>query len=302
MDIYRRVIEEHRVDGHRLGRNVGHDPRSLAYPYRNPVTLTSARHSCNIATLDQGDLGSCTGNATITALASSPLFDTLSKAQQISLNEAEAIRIYSLATGLDSYPGVYPPEDTGSDGLDAAKAAQQLGFINGYTHALSLNDALSALVAGPVIVGVDWWSNFDLPKTNGEMPYGGTVRGGHELCLDQIDVENQRVWAHNSWGDSWGQDGRAWFSFTTLGKLLSSDGDCTVFVPLTAPVPTPIPTPPTPAPVPTPTIVGIPLDDPGLLAMVAAGDKWEHSIVSKITQAGRFKASFDALKGRYGLK
>ena len=279
-----RSIPEQVVPDKRLGRHVRHDPRSLSYPYRSAAPLVSTRHACHIPTLDQGDLGSCTGNATVHALASGPLWSTLSPTQQASLNEAEAVALYSLATTLDSSPGSYPPTDTGSDGLDVAKAAQQSGFINGYTHALSLNDALSALVAGPVIIGIDWMSTFDDPLPSGEMPFGGSVRGGHEVCLDQIDVENSRVWIHNSWGDGWGQSGRAWFSFDTLGRLLSSDGDATVFVPLTAPAPTPIP---------TPTVASIPVDQAELVAMVAAGKSWQTTIVSRLTKAGRLKTAFD---------
>ena len=121
-----------------------------------------------IGVLDQGALGSCTGNATVDALGCSPYYETLTMGQQQgSLNEALAVKIYSLATTLDNYPGSYPPEDTGSDGLSAAKAAQQSGYISGYTHALSLNDALSALVLGPVIVGIDWYEGFDNPDTTG---------------------------------------------------------------------------------------------------------------------------------------
>lgn len=275
--MYRRVIDEHTIPGRRLGRNVKHDPRSLRYPYRSSTPLVSVRHECHIPTLDQGDLGSCTGNATVHALASGTLYwSTLTPDQQSSLNEAQAVAIYSLATTLDDYNGTYPPTDTGSDGLDVAKAATNLGFINGYTHALSLNDTLAALVHGPVIVGVDWYSTFDEPKPTGEMPYGGYARGGHEVCLDQIDVENSRVWMHNSWSDAWGVQGRAWWSFDTLGRLLSSDGDATVFVPLTAPTPTPIPA------------------DGVQQAMVDAGVAWEKSIVSQFTKAGKFKAAFDA--------
>jgi hypothetical protein len=43
------------------------------------------------------------------------------------------------------------------------------------------------------------------------------------------------------------------FSDATFARLLSEQGDATVFVPLTQPAPVPTPVPPTPAPTPTPT-------------------------------------------------
>jgi hypothetical protein len=128
-----------------------------------------------------------------------------------------------------------------------AKACQQRGFISGYVHATSLEAALTALAAGPVIAGVNWYSSFDQPDAEGVISIGkrAAVRGGHEICVDELDVENRRIGFTNSWGDSWGVGGRAYMSWDTFGRLLDEDGDVTVFVPLTQPAPTP--TPPVPA-------------------------------------------------------
>jgi hypothetical protein len=38
----------------------------------------------------------------------------------------------------------------------------------------------------------------------------------------------------NSWTLQWGISGRAYITFDDLGTLLADDGDCTVFVPLSA--------------------------------------------------------------------
>lgn len=247
------LIEENVVPGKRLGRHVHHDPRSLQYLYRaSPsAALVSKRWSKPTDTvLDQGDLGSCTGNATVGSLLCSndnPLHSALPVNLVNSLNEALAIRIYEQATKTDPFAGSYPPDDTGSDGLDAAKAAKSLGYINGYTHATSLADVLSALQHAPVIIGVDWTEGFDNPDANGLVKYSGSVRGGHEFCLDEIDVERGLVWFRNSWSTSWGIDGRACMTWDTLNTLLGHQGDVTVLTPLSAPAPQPAP--PTPAPV-----------------------------------------------------
>lgn len=76
------------------------------------------------------------------------------------------------------------------------------------------------------------------------------MRGGHEICIDQIDVENQMIEFPNSWGESYGVKGRARMSWGDFGRLLSEDGDVTVFIPVTQPAPTPTPTPMPPNPTP----------------------------------------------------
>jgi hypothetical protein len=225
---------------------------------------------------DQGNLGSCTGNAATGCVGTEPFYQTLPA--NTVLDEATAINVYSDATHIDSAPGSYPPDDTGSDGISVAKIVQQRGWISGYQHAFTLNDALAALSnRGPVIVGTNWYSSMFNPTLDGELTIGAndTIAGGHEYILDEIDVTNQRVWMQNSWGTTWGQNGRAWMSYATLQRLLSEQGDVTVFVPLTHPAPTPqpvpVPIPPTPVPpgpdpVPQPT----PVSDAALWASVSS--------------------------------
>lgn len=247
--IYSRIPERH-VPGKRLGRHVRHDLRSLRYLVEavDPTTLTSVRHVRHIPVLDQGSLGSCTGNAAEGALGTAPFFEALPGwFADVSWPAAEqqAVWLYSAATRLDDYAGEYPPEDTGSDGLSVAKAAQRAGLISGYRHATSLAAALTALQDGPVLTGVPWYSTFDEPAADGTVSIGrhASVRGGHEFVVDELDVPNKRVGFTNSWGTSWGVDGRAYMSWDTWERLLGEDGDVTVFVPVTEPAPTPTPDP-----------------------------------------------------------
>jgi hypothetical protein len=250
--LYRR-IPELPIEGRRLGRHVNHDPRSLAYQVvAGPRgALVSVRHERHIPVLDQGELGSCTGNACEGALGTSPLYEAIpadSRARpsaDADADEEQAKDLYSTATMLDEYDGTWPPTDTGSDGLSVAKAAQRAGLISGYTHATSLDAALTALQSGPVLTGVSWYSSFDEPARDGTISIGrdAFVRGGHEFVVDEIDVERQRVGFTNSWGTSWGVDGRAYMSWDTWARLLKEDGDVTVLVPLSEPTPQPTPTP-----------------------------------------------------------
>jgi hypothetical protein len=212
-----------------LGRHLDpvHDPRSRAFP-ATVAPLVSVRHAHHGPVLDQGTLSSCTGNAAAQALNHEPL---LVKGRRL-LTEADAVAIYSWATSHDPYPGAFPTVDTGSDGLSVAKALKKsLHLISSYSHAFGLDHTLGALAQGPVIIGVPWLSGMFTPGPDGRLPLVGSVAGGHEVCLDQLDVENQRVWLLNSWSNGWGQNGRAWLSWSDLGHLLDQRGDATVLHP-----------------------------------------------------------------------
>lgn len=123
------VIPEYPDNPHRLGRNLNHDPRSRAFAFRAaPDTpLPSVHWDRAVPIFDQGDLGSCTGNAAAgwlaTANALRPGLEqaALIKGIKEPVDEAAAVWLYENATAIDPYDGHYPPDDTGSDGLSVTK-------------------------------------------------------------------------------------------------------------------------------------------------------------------------------------
>lgn len=236
-------IPEITVESKPLGRHIRHDSRSLAYPYQVPegLVIQSVTHTRNAPIYDQGAVGSCTGNAMDGAIATDPLYEAL-PAGHPALDENEALALYSAAEVIDG-DGPYPPYDNGSSGLSVAQAAKNAGLISGYTHAFDRATMLAALQAGPVIVGMNWYTSMDSPDANGlvTITADAQIRGGHEVECRELDMTAGLVWFDNSWGTSYGLAGRFCMSFATLDRLLSEQGDVTVPLPLTVPAPTPVP-------------------------------------------------------------
>lgn len=239
----------------RLGRKINHDPRSRQFAFPSTVTPVSVRHLRAIPVLNQGNLGSCTGNSGIGCLGTYPFYGTVQN-KVTDWTQTAAVKLYADATAIDPFSGTYLPDDTGSDGLSIAKVLVKRGLISGYQHTFSFNSLLSALSTRPVITGVNWYSSFYYPDSNGivTISNGATVEGGHEFVLDEIDMERQLIGATNSWGENWGKNGRFYIPFDVMKRLLSEKGDVTVFVPLSVPAPEPVV--PTPSPEPSPTPVG----------------------------------------------
>lgn len=213
-------------DGGRLGRHIEHDQRSKNFAVEAPegVALRTHYWPRRSAILDQGQVGSCTGNAMAGAIAT----DTANGPGRTGIDEELALRLYRDATRLDHVRGEYPPDDTGSTGLAVAKAAKRDGFILQYRHAFSIRATLAALQSGPVIVGMSWLTGCDNPDEKGIIDYGGDVRGGHEVLCRGVDMEGYVLWFDNSWGGDWGLNGSFGMRFADFEIALGDGGDVTV--------------------------------------------------------------------------
>jgi hypothetical protein len=231
----------------RLGRHVNHDPRSRRFPVRADVPIVSVRHERHVPIFDQGETGSCTGNAAVGCMGTGPFFGSVID-PRFPFDEGGAVVCYSRATQLDNYPGTYPPEDTGSDGLSVAKALVEAGEISGYEHAFSLEQGLQALMSRPLIVGVNWMNDMFAPDPWGIVHPTGSLAGGHEFIWDEHDAAQGLEGFTNSWGEGWGDRGRFYMHTEEWERLLAQDGDVTSFVPITEPAPVPDPSVPVPAP------------------------------------------------------
>src|ERR1700761_2022291 len=93
-------IPELRVVGKPLGRHIKHDPRSLDYPAEQADELKSAWHYTKGLPLDQGDIGSCTGNALAGCLNTQPNHQKTSKLY----TEHDAVQLYEWETADEGQP------------------------------------------------------------------------------------------------------------------------------------------------------------------------------------------------------
>lgn len=245
--ITRTRIPEQVVPGKRLGRHYLHDSRSAFYEYPGDLkarALADQLWTRSIPILDQGNVGSCTGNAMTGLLGTAPFYSTLPAGT--TLDEAFALKLYSQAEVIDGGKGL-PTEDEGSTGTSVAKAAQKDELTSGYQHATTVTAMAQALQDGPVVIGVSWYDSFDTPNSSGliTISKNAQVRGGHELELRGVDIARRRFKGDNSWNISWGDKGSFEIDWDTMATLLGQEGDCTVPVPLSKPAPTP--TPPAPS-------------------------------------------------------
>ncbi len=225
--------------GTRLGRNLWLDGRSLVHMIENSVEAMSGRLASQdwervLGILDQGDLGSCTGNAGTGALGTEPFYTLTGKAvlpapDDVKSAEEFAVQLYSDATIVDGYPGRYPPDDTGSSGLAICKVLKTRGTINRFRWARSAYGFVRLLQEGPVLQGMPWYNAFFEPDAQGFIDSdkrwsGSGVAGGHEVEalgveLDTKDVFSSVITYANSWGTGWGDGGRFRMRLRTYEQL-----------------------------------------------------------------------------------
>lgn len=230
-------------EGMRLGRNLWLDARSLAHMVENNVQemgqpLKSRQWERVLAVLDQGQLGSCTGNAGTGALGTQPFYDAVGRTVLPAPGDAAAaedyaVQLYKDATVVDGYPGIYPPDDTGSSGLAICKVLASRGTIAGYRWARTAYGFLRLLQNGPVLQGMPWHNAFFTPDPNGFIDSdpnwsSSGLAGGHEVEavaveLDTADAFSSVITYVNSWGAGWGDSGRFRMRLRTYEQLNGID-------------------------------------------------------------------------------
>lgn len=254
VQIYRERLPFHPL----LGRHILLDSRSVDYAVQpTAASVKAVRHTQHIGILDQGQVGACTGNASTSCAYHEPFFLAGEGPWRYTPDEAGAQSWYHDNTVNDGYPGTWSPNDTGSDGLTSSKMAVKAGVAAGYQAALDLDSSLQALMKVPGITGIPWYNSMFTAPSSGLLTVDMTsgLAGGHELVVDEIVAADgpgngtgkMLVGGNNSWGESWGAQGRWYMTAADWWALRQQQGDVYFWTPDTAPDPTPAP-PPAPNP------------------------------------------------------
>lgn len=202
-------------------RNEQHRVRAVREIVSKPLRSFSWRIP---TVLDQGNEGACVGFGMAAELAARPVIVH-------GVDDDYARGIYYDARKIDEWVG----EDySGTSVLAGAKVLQQRGHITEYRWARTVDElALAIGYAGPAVIGVDWHTGMDNVDAEGFIHASGPVRGGHCVVVPSVAVVTKKrtrpyFELQNSWGPSWGVNGRAKIAFDDMAKLLAEFGEACI--------------------------------------------------------------------------
>jgi len=209
----------------RLGRVIVHDPRSRNFPLAATIDRSTWRDKAVRIYDPLPNPNQPRGNCTGCAVAMD--FNAIGnrKTGQV-LDMSVADTFYSLATSLDPFDGQWPPEDTGSSTLAAAKAAVQLGYGGEYRWLFSgADEVVQTIMDGRVVrVGTYWYWDMFKRDASGRVRISGGVAGGHAWVARGYDIERDWVLGRCWWGDF--KD--FWLTRADLDTLLRQRGEALV--------------------------------------------------------------------------
>ena len=207
----------------RLGRRYEPDPRNKDWPIRALLPLRSYEQprtkiwACKTV-LDQGNIGSCVGNAFAAQLIARPY-------PIKNITQKDAVNIYRSAQTLDEYPG----EDyEGTSVLAGVKATKKLypNTIESYRFGSTLADAVAVLSwHSPIVVGFNFYSGMYTVDSDGFIHVTGSQVGGHAMLARGVDIQKNAIMIRNSWGRKFGRNGDAWISYDDFSRLIQENGE-----------------------------------------------------------------------------
>jgi hypothetical protein len=209
----------------RLGRHVAHDPKSWDHQEMFPrrvAPLRSVQHRRYDPRPEPNQQVGCCTMVSECMLANTK--GNRVKGQVLDMSVAE--EGYSLATRIDSFHGQYPPNDTGSSGLAAAKAAIEMGIAEEYVWYFNLNDFLRGLQEHSISFGGNWhYDMFLATPQNPIIKPTGEVAGGHQWVASGYRAKEELIVGECWWGPTFGLNGRFMISVEDFRFLFEAYGD-----------------------------------------------------------------------------
>ena len=167
--------------------------------------------------LDQGISNHCVGFALAQFCNAEPLANRFL--------DSYADTIYYAAKEIDEQ---YEMEN-GTTLRSGAKALQQLGCIDGYAFAKSIDEIASwVLHRGSVVTATYWFQGMQQIDEQGFVCVEGMNQGGHAWLIIGANYRNPfkpYFVGLNSWGEAWGEHGRFKITASDLAKLLRLQGE-----------------------------------------------------------------------------
>lgn len=149
--------------------------------------------------LDQGNTGTCVGQAGTGQLAAQPNM-------RPGLDEAFALALYDAIKANQDHEAD-PERQLGTSILSLVKELKRQGYISAYRWCFSVDDIVHALSSGQTILaGTDWTDSMFEPDENGYVYVNGDAVGGHAYLMRGNAVVREHVRSRNSWGP-WGPIG-----------------------------------------------------------------------------------------------
>jgi hypothetical protein len=219
----------------RLDRLIQFDPKSREFPMRAILREIAPKNykprSYTWKTdlhFDQGWNGSCVGHAWAHEMAARPVIIP-------GIDQPFAYWVYKTAQKYDAWSG---DAYEGTSVLAGAKVLQKRppampegrGLMGSYHWIFGDMDELIQTLGyfGPVVLGTNWYDGMMDIDDDGFIHKTGLVAGGHAILIKGVSLPREAVRLHQSWGESWGDNGDCWLSFSDLEALLAEDGELCV--------------------------------------------------------------------------
>lgn len=204
------------------------DPRDHRFLMRavTPTPSAKSRTWYSKGVLDQDGTSQCVAYSGVKYLTTAPIMNKPKEPPSM---------IYGECLKVDEWPG--EDWDGGTSVRALFKVLRSLGYVSEYRWAFDCETVVDhVLTTGPVVMGTSWFRNMFMPHVEtGYLECTGANEGGHAWLIiganrnrRNPDGSKGAVRMLNSWGEGWGQKGRAWITFNDLDKLIKDEGEACV--------------------------------------------------------------------------